>query len=86
MALIFSLFRQLKEQSKKLIGVKRNQQLEREKQAELLNEVKKKEDQKGETAEFFQVVCVSNSGWEGVHICRRTGYGFGSRVLERQYS
>lgn len=62
MALIFSLFRQLKEQSKKLIGVKRNQQLEREKQAELLNEVKKKEDQKGETAEFFQVVCVSNSG------------------------
>ena len=62
MALIFSLFRQLKEQSKKLIGVKRNQQLEREKQAELLNEVKKKEDQKGETAELFQVVCVSNSG------------------------
>ena len=62
MALIFYLFRQLKEQSKKLIGVKRNQQLEREKQAELLNEVKKKEDQKGETAEFFQVVCVSNSG------------------------
>ena len=62
MALIFSLFRQLKEQSKKLIGVKRNQQLEREKQAELLNEVKKKEDQKGETAEFFQVVCVSNRG------------------------
>lgn len=45
-----------------MIGVKRNQQLEREKQAELLNEVKKKEDQKGETAEFFQVVCVSNSG------------------------
>ena len=45
-----------------MIGVKRNQQLEREKQAELLNEVKKKEDQKGETAELFQVVCVSNSG------------------------
>ena len=69
-----------------MIGVKRNQQLEREKQAELLNEVKKKEDQKGETAEFFQVVCVSNSGREGAHICRRKGYGFGSRVLERQYS
>lgn len=55
----FSLFRQLKEQSKKLVGVKRNQQLEREKQAQLLNEVKKQEDQKGETAEFFQVIGVS---------------------------
>jgi len=35
--------------------VKRNQQLEREKQAQLLNEVKKQEDQKDETTEYFQV-------------------------------
>ena len=47
--------RQLREQSKKLVGVKRNQQLEREKQAQLLNEVKKQEDQKDETADFYQV-------------------------------
>ena len=47
--------RQLREQSKKLVGVKRNQQLEREKQAQLLNEVKKQEDQKDETADFHQV-------------------------------
>ena len=47
--------RQLREQSKKLVGVKRNQQLEREKQAQLLNEVKKQEDQKDETAGFYQV-------------------------------
>ncbi|XP_029203230.2 LOW QUALITY PROTEIN: ELKS/Rab6-interacting/CAST family member 1-like [Acropora millepora] len=46
--------KQLREQSKKLVGVKRNQQLEREKQAQLLNEVKKQEDQKGETTEFYQ--------------------------------
>ena len=49
-------FRQLKEQSKKLVGVKRNQQLEREKQAQLLNEVKKQEDQKDESAEYYQVI------------------------------
>ena len=48
--------RQLREQSKKLVGVKRNQQLEREKQAQLLNEVKKQEDQKDETADFYQVM------------------------------
>lgn len=46
--------KQLREQSKKLVGVKRNQQLEREKQAQLLNEVKKQEDQKGETVEYYQ--------------------------------
>lgn len=46
--------KQLREQSKKLVGVKRNQQLEREKQAQLLNEVKKQEDQKDETTEFYQ--------------------------------
>jgi len=45
----------VREQSKKLVGVKRNQQLEREKQAQLLNEVKKQEDQNDETAEFYQV-------------------------------
>lgn len=50
------MFRQLREQGKKLVGVKRNQQLEREKQAQLLNEVKKQEDQKDETTEYFQVI------------------------------
>ena len=56
------VFRQLREQSKKLVGVKRNQQLEREKQAELLNEVKKQEDQKDETTEYFQVTSQAYSG------------------------
>lgn len=51
---IEDLEKQLREQSKKLVGVKRNQQLEREKQAQLLNEVKKQEDQKDETADFYQ--------------------------------
>jgi len=55
------VFRQLREQSKKLVGVKRNQQLEREKQAELLNEVKKQEDQKDETTEYFQVTSQAYS-------------------------
>lgn len=55
------VFRQLREQSKKLVGVKRNQQLEREKQAELLNEVKKQEDQKDETTEYFQVTSEAYS-------------------------
>ena len=56
------VFRQLREQSKKLVGVKRNQQLEREKQAQLLNEVKKQEDQKDETTEYFQVTSQAYCG------------------------
>ena len=42
--------------------MKRNQQLEREKQAQLLNEVKKQEDQKDETTEYFQVTTQAYSG------------------------
>ena len=42
--------------------MKRNQQLEREKQAQLLNEVKKQEDQKDETTEYFQVTTRTYSG------------------------
>ena len=58
--------RQIKEQSKKLVGVKRNQQLEREKHAQLLNEVKKQGDQEDERVEYYQVTgrgSTLNSGW-----------------------
>lgn len=58
---ISDLEKQLREQSKKLVGVKRNQQLEREKQAQLLNEVKKQEDQKDERTEYFQVTSQADN-------------------------
>ena len=61
---------QLREQSKKLVGVKRNQQLEREKQAQLLNEVKKQEDQKDETTEYFQV--TSQAYCRGARLAQST--------------
>jgi hypothetical protein len=47
--------RQIKEVNKKMTNIKRSQQVEREKQAQLLNEVKKQEDQNDEKVDEIKV-------------------------------
>jgi len=49
-------FRQIKELNKKVANIKRTNQLEREKQAQLLNEVKKQEGQNDEKVDEIKVI------------------------------
>jgi len=48
-------YRQVKEMSKKVANIKRSNQLEKEKQAHLMNEVKKQEGQNDEKVDEIKV-------------------------------
>ena len=71
-AYVYTILRHMKDQNKKVANLKHNQQMEKKKNAQLLEEVRRREDNMTDNSQHLQVslifICVLKSSTK-VHFC-----------------
>lgn len=60
-----TILRHMKDQNKKVANLKHNQQMEKKKNAQLLEEVRRREDNMTDNSQHLQVSCFNLSKYSG---------------------